>query len=149
MNKGKLLPPVYLLLCILLAVGLHRYAPVATAIPRPWSFLGVGMVVLGLLMVVLPAAMFKARGTAIKPFDESTALIEDGLYAFSRNPIYLGMIVLVLGVAVWLGSATPFVAPVLLWAILRFRFIPVEEAMLERTFGERYRAYKARVRRWL
>jgi protein-S-isoprenylcysteine O-methyltransferase Ste14 len=76
-------------------------------------------------------------------------LVQDGLFAFSRNPMYLGMVLVVLGVATLLRGAVPFVVPVVLAVLLYLRFIRFEERALEQTFGDDYRAYKARVRRWL
>lgn len=149
MHKGKLLPPVYLLASLVLAWLLHRFVPLVMLVPRPWNFFGAVLVIVGLALIVVPAGVFKARGTAIKSFDESTVLVQDGLYAISRNPIYLGMVALALGLAIVLGSATPFIAPIVLIVILRTRFIRVEEEMLRATFGDEYRAYQGRVRRWL
>lgn len=149
MHKGKLLPPVYLLAAMLLAYGLHHFLPIATIIPAPWNRVGLVLLLLGLILIVAPAAVFKARDTAIRPFDESAVLIQEGLYAYSRNPIYVGMVVLVLGIAILFGTASPLIAPLLLAFILRLVFIRVEEAMLETRFGQEYRTYKSRVRRWL
>jgi protein-S-isoprenylcysteine O-methyltransferase Ste14 len=148
-HKGKLLPPLYLLASLILAPVLNYYLPIAPVVPRPWNYLGALLVLAGLALIILPASVFSARGTAIKPFDESAILIQDGFFAFSRNPMYLGMVTLALGVSVWLGSATPFVAPLGLLAVLQVRFIRIEEEMLQAKFGDEYRSYMTRVRRWL
>ena len=149
MHKGKFLPPVYLLLALILALALHWFVPVATVVPRPWNYLGAVFILFGITLIVVPARAFSARGTAIKPFDESSVLVQDGFNAISRNPMYLGMVGLVLGVAIWLGSATPLVTPIVLLTILQMLFIRVEEGMLQAKFGDEYRSYMARVRRWL
>jgi protein-S-isoprenylcysteine O-methyltransferase Ste14 len=148
-HKGKLLPPVYVLLALCAAYLLHKFWPLATAIPTPWNYIGLMLVLAGIAMILSPAITFNARGTAIKPFDEATVLVQDGLYSHSRNPIYLGMVILVLGVAMLLGSATAFIAPMALAVVLQLLFIRVEERMLAARFGSEYSAYKARVRRWL
>ena len=73
----------------------------------------------------------------------------DGPFRFTRNPIYLGMVLLLSGAAVGLGSLSPwFVIPPFILAIA-FDVIPAEEAMLTETFGDAYRAYQSRVRRWI
>ena len=149
MNKGKLLPPVYLVIALVLALAFDYYAPVARVVPAPWNWAGVALVAAGLALIVSQAIVFKSKGTAIKPFDESSVLIQDGLYRFSRNPIYVGMVTLLLGVAIGLGTVTPFIAPIGMWIILSALFIRVEERMLEEKFGDRYRAYQRKVRRWL
>ena len=100
-------------------------------------------------LAVFVALIFKRRGTTILPFRESTALVTSGPFRYSRNPIYCGMIAMLIGLGVLLDSATPFViVPVFGWIIDRY-FIRREEADLETVFGAEYEAYKARVRRWL
>ena len=89
------------------------------------------------------------RGTTLHPFGEPTALVTDGPYRFSRNPLYLSLALLLLGAAVYLGSLTPFVVvPAFVWAI-NASFIRPEEAKLAAAFGDAYRDYCRRVRRWL
>ena len=95
------------------------------------------------------AMLFRRRGTAIKPFQESSALVTDGVYRFTRNPMYLGMVIGLTGVACMLGTVTPLlVIPIFIW-VIRTRFIRVEEGMLAERFGDEYVQYQARVRRWL
>ena len=93
--------------------------------------------------------MFSRAGTTIKPFEESSALVTHGPYYFSRNPIYIGLVLVLIGVGLVMGTIAPFaVVPIFIWLIQR-RFILPEEAMLEKTFGSVYVAYKRQVRRWL
>jgi hypothetical protein len=93
--------------------------------------------------------VFKERGTTVKPFERSTALVTTGVFALSRNKMYLGMVLILLGVAVLLGTAAPFAVfgPFALW--LDVRFIRTEERMLAETFGDDWLSYRSRVRRWL
>jgi protein-S-isoprenylcysteine O-methyltransferase Ste14 len=79
----------------------------------------------------------------------STALVQHGLYRWSRNPMYLGAVLLVAGVAVLLGSLSPLVVVIAFFVVLQEVFIRREERLLEQTFGERYRIYRTSVRRWL
>jgi protein-S-isoprenylcysteine O-methyltransferase Ste14 len=146
---AKVLPPVYFLGALALTALLHYVVPRAPVIPAPWHLGGVVLIGVGLFLIVSPARAFRSRGTAIKPFEQSSVLVQDGLFAFSRNPMYLGMVLVVLGVATLFRGAVPFIAPVVLAVVLNFRFIRSEEQALEQTFGDDYRAYKARVRRWL
>ena len=93
--------------------------------------------------------LFVKAGTTVKPFQESSELVMMGPFNLTRNPMYLSMTVFLLGLAILLGSLTPFfIIPFFVWIITK-RFIRVEERMLEQRFGESYRAYKARVRRWI
>ncbi len=142
-------PPVYFLIAALVIAGLHYYVPGPRFIEPPLTYIGCALFALALGVVVMIKRRFDAAGTTIKPFEESSALVTDGLFAFSRNPIYVSMVAGLAGVAVAFGSLLPIIIiPVFVW-IIQSRFIAVEEAMLEEAFGDDYRGYKARVRRWL
>ena len=89
------------------------------------------------------------RKTTINPFGEPAVVVQEGFYRFSRNPMYLGMLLVLIGVGLWLGNvlalllAPAFVAIMTRWYIVR------EEQLLEDRFGDVYRAYHGRVRRWV
>ena len=145
----KIHPPVYLLAAAAVMAALHFYFPLAQWLQPPLSYAGCGLFGLGILVVVATKRRFDAADTTIKPFKESTALLTDGLYRFSRNPIYVCMVLGLIGIFIAFGSLSPvIVIPVFFW-IIHSRIIPIEERMLEDTFGEEYRAYKSSVRRWL
>jgi protein-S-isoprenylcysteine O-methyltransferase Ste14 len=146
---AKLFPPVYFLGALALTALLHYILPAAPVIPATWHLGGLVLIAVGLFLIVAPARTFKSRDTAIKPFEESSVLVQDGLFAVSRNPMYLGMVLVVLGVIALLRGAVPFIVPIVLVVVLYVRFIRFEEQALEQNFGDDYRAYKARVRRWL
>lgn len=76
-------------------------------------------------------------------------LITHGLFSYSRNPIYVGLMLICLGTALLLGSLSTFIILVIEWFIFNFIMIPPEEKILEKTFGEAYSEYKRKVRRWL
>lgn len=147
-HRGPL-PPVFFLAGLLIAIGLHFKLPLATLIAAPWTWLGLLPLVLGLGITVMAARTFARAGTAIRPFHESSALVTSGMYRYTRNPMYLGMVLVLLGAAVLLGSLTPFAMPPLFALIIQMRFIRHEEAMLQNRFGEQYREFRARVRRWI
>ena len=73
----------------------------------------------------------------------------DGVFRFSRNPMYLGLLLLLIGWAVWLGSASPWLVPPLFVIILTFVQIIPEEQALSRNFGEQYVSYRESVARWI
>ena len=129
--------------------GLHLLAPVSQVITSPYRYLGIIPLSAGVAVVLWAAGIFRRVGTAIKPFEVSTVLVVDGPYRVSRNPIYLGMVCALIGVAVLLGSLTPVVVIPLFAYWIDRRFIRAEEAMLGETFGTQYDSYKAQVRRWL
>jgi protein-S-isoprenylcysteine O-methyltransferase Ste14 len=92
---------------------------------------------------------FSKAGTPVVPFERSTALVTDGSYRLTRNPMYVGMVMILAGIALLLGTVGPWLPiPLFVW-VMRSSFIIREERFLEELFGQQYLAYKSRVRRWL
>ena len=143
------MPPVYLLLALLASYGLDRFLPIVDLVPELLRYLDLLPVVAALWIAGKSARRFGQRETTIKPFEESSALVTDGYFRYSRNPMYLSMLLLTTGVAWLLGSLTAFLPVPFLYAVLRFRFIAMEEGMLEQKFGVEYLEYKRQVRRWV
>lgn len=147
-TKGPI-PPVIFLVFLLIEIGLHYWLPITRLLPSPWNLGGVVLIVAGVLIVIGPASSFSRAGTTIKPFQESSALVTTGMYRITRNPMYLGMVTVLTGVAVLTGSLGPFIGPILFVPVLNSRVIRHEEVMLEERFGEEYLAFKQSVRRWI
>ena len=93
--------------------------------------------------------MMKKHNTTVKPDEKPTVLIETGVFKLSRNPMYLGMALLLLGAGFILGSVTSFVGVILFVAVMEMVFIPQEEKILQEKFGEEFEAYKKKVEKWL
>ncbi len=149
MKTKKLLPPAYVLTSIVLMVALHLIAPAARLTVWPWNLLGLIPLALGIVINIVADAAFRRAGTTVKPFEESTSLITTGVYRYSRNPMYLGLVLGVLGLAVMTGSLTPLVVVPVLAYLLDRNFIAAEERMLEERFGRAWLEYKKSVRRWI
>ena len=149
MKPRKSIPPVYFLVLLLVSIGLGRYLPVLKIVRSPYAYLGVAPIVIGVVLGLSASSLFRKHKTTIKPHETPSALITSGAFRISRNPIYLGMLLILLGVSVWVGSITAFVSPVLFFLIIDRRFIPREESAMEIVFGDRYRGYKGQVRRWV
>lgn len=149
MSRFRLVPPVYFLLALGLEVLLDRAAPLAQLISPPWHWFGLLSLPPAVALAGPGARALARRGTTLHPFGEPTVLVTDGPYRFSRNPLYLSLALILLGTAVYLGSLTPFlVVPAFVWVIGAL-FIRPEEAKLAAAFGDDYRDYCRRVRRWL
>lgn len=149
MRLGKLLPPTYFYIAIALIIVLHFLLPGAHVIASPWRYLGVIPLVLGSAISVLADQAFKRFGTTVKPFEGSTCLVTDGVFRLSRNPMYLGFVLLLAGIAMLLGSLTPWIVVVIFPFLMEIRFIRAEEVMLEARFGDTWLQYKRSVRKWL
>jgi protein-S-isoprenylcysteine O-methyltransferase Ste14 len=149
MEPPKIMPPHYFFGFLVLMVGLDLVPVAEPLIASPWHWLGVVPVGLGVAIAVIAAGLFQKAGTDIRPLTESSALVTDGPFAFSRNPMYLSMTVALLGVAMLLNSGLPFLAIPVFVTILFYRFIRHEESLMAETFGEAYLTYKNQVRRWV
>jgi protein-S-isoprenylcysteine O-methyltransferase Ste14 len=145
----RIYPPVYLLAAILGMIALHLLLPGATLIASRWRWLGLSPIAAALTLGAFAVRLFRRHQTTIKPGEASSHMLTSGPYRFTRNPIYIGMTLILGGVAVILGSLTPWLVLPLFVYLIHRNIIPVEEQMLEHTFGEPYRQYRARVRRWL
>jgi protein-S-isoprenylcysteine O-methyltransferase Ste14 len=145
----RLVPPVYFLAAVLTMAGLHALLPLARLVPPPWHLLGLIGPVLGAVVALDSARRFFRAGTEVRPFREPAVLVTSGWYRYSRNPMYLGMVLTLAGVAVLLGTLSPWLVVGLFPVVMERQFIAGEERMLERRFGRAYAEYRSRVRRWL
>lgn len=104
---------------------------------------------LGLGLMLWTMWTFARHRTTVNPYGGASTLCTSGPFRFSRNPIYLGDWIMLLGVSMLLNTFWPLVFAPLIWIMLRFGVIRHEEAHLEAKFGDAYRRYKTRVRRWI
>jgi len=149
-NAGIRLPPPLIFLSFLL-LGLW--------IDSPWfeghlaetgpTLAGGAIAVLGFALILVGAAQHKKAGSNVEPWKPTTEIIASGLYAWSRNPIYLGMALAQGGLALCGGSLAALVTLFLSVLVVRVFVIAREEAYLEEKFGAAYLDYKRRVRRWI
>lgn len=148
MTPPKILPPHYFVLSLILMIGLSLVDP-TDPLPPPWRWIGVIPLAVGVWLAAHGSRLFSKAGTNIVPFTESTALVTTGVFSFSRNPMYGGMMLALVGTALLLNAILPWIAIVPFFGIIRGYFIQREEALMEETFGEEYLRYKASVRRWI
>lgn len=127
-----LLPPIVVLLCAGLMAALHRAWPLATWLPSPWNWLG----------------LVPALGTNLNTFGEPGSLRTEGLFRRTRNPMYLGMLIALLGLAATLGSASALAGPLVFFVLAQGYYVPVEERAMALKFGAAYDDYRRRVPRW-
>lgn len=149
--KLKIPPPGHMLI---FAVGmwlLHIYLPITYVIPAPWNKAGIVAIAGAFLLDVSSLLLFFKRKTSPNPFvpAKATHLVTSGMYRFTRNPMYLGLAILLTGWATYLGSLSPFLLVPLFVVLLTYLQIIPEEQILENKFGQAYRSYKNTVRRWL
>lgn len=111
---------------------------------------GAALLVAGFGLTSWAQLTFKRHRAEIYPWSEAhSALVGGGPFRFSRNPMYLGLVVAGVGAALVAGTWAMWLVPVVVFLLDHFVIIPFEEQSMERTFGDAYRAYRTRVRRWL
>ena len=148
-KKPKMYPLAWLLIALLSMFALHHWLPIANLLPPPWHWLGLVLIIPGVVILLHSGLSFIRAKTGLLPFSDATSLVTNGLYRFTRNPMYLGMVLFLLGVALLLGSLSAL-APVIAYTwIIDRQFIRNEELFLQEIFGEEYLAYMRRVRRWI
>jgi len=148
-RRTKVLPPTYVALAITVMAVLDALAPWRRVIPFPWSVLGVVALGAGIVLELVADSDLKKHATTVKPFEQSSSLVTTGAYGICRHPMYLGFVLILLGLAVIMGAVTPFLVIPAFVALVETAFIRIEEQMMEAQFGDAWRAYRARVGRWL
>lgn len=131
------------------AVVLHLAIPLAGPLPWSWRLIGVAPLLAGAVLTVGSAAMFGRRDTNIKTFNDPGVLVTNGAFGQTRNPMYLGFVLMLIGVALLFGSVTVWVCPVLFFAIADRWYVPFEERRMQATFGATFDDYRAQVPRWI
>jgi len=149
MNLLAYRPPRIAMAFLGVAALLHWLTPLGHVhiVSSRWLALVTGST--GFLIMMQGWRLFRRDGVAICPTAPTRSLITDGIYRLTRNPMYLGILLMLVGTACWFGTL-PFVAAAVgWWSVMQFVFCPYEEQKLEANFGDDYRHYRARVRRWV
>ena len=145
-------PPFLYLACLILGLALDRVLPLPIALPETalvrWAA-GGGVILLGVAIMAAGIRNFARTSTPVPSNQPVRALVTTGIHGRSRNPIYIGMFLLYAGIGVALRSPWILVLTLPLAITMRYGVVAREEAYLERRFGDAYRDYKTRVRRWL
>jgi protein-S-isoprenylcysteine O-methyltransferase Ste14 len=149
----RVFPPGVPLLTILAGIVLNHLWPIdlGFAFPRPERYWVGGLIVAGAILGLgfWSMLLFRRTGQNENPWKPTPQIVERGPFRFTRNPMYLQMVLVCIGFGVILMNAWILaLTPVSAWVLQRFAILP-EEAYLERKFGDSYLAYKVRVRRWL
>ena len=145
----KVIPPVLFVICIVVMVGLWLVFPIMQFVTFPISLVGILPLVVGLGIAKRGSDIFEKTGTNIETFDNPDILVTGGLYRISRNPMYLGFLVALLGVAIMLGNFSSLLVAVGFFVITDRWYIKFEEEAMAKAFGDRYAEYKVKTRRWL
>ena len=148
-ERRKIYPPIWLLFGLITIFCCNEFFPGPRFTGVASQVVGGVFIVAGLFLLVTANGLFNAAGTNVIPFREVTTLVTTGVYRISRNPMYLGMLSVLIGVAVTVGATTALLVPPIFAAIIQTRFIRGEEQMLRDAYPEEYAAYCNKVRRWI
>lgn len=149
-TAGVRVPPP-LIFFVPLAVGLllSHWAPTEYVDPSVAHWTGGALIAIGLAVALSAVYNFGRAGTNLRPDRPSSALVRTGPYRFTRNPMYLSMTIVYLGVALMMQSVWSFLLLPLVIALIQTQVIRREEAYMERRFGAEYVRFKRKVRRWI
>lgn len=139
-------PPRIAMSFVLLALAANAFVPLPMHTSLPYAAALTGLI--GFSLMIRAWWLFRSVGTAICPTESSTTLVTNGVFSLTRNPMYLGLFLMLLGLAMATGSAPFYLAAVGYGVVMDRVFCPYEEAKAMSEFGDKYLAYRRRVRRW-
>ena len=141
-------PPTLFFILIVAIVAVDKFFPLV-AFASPWlPWCGAGLLILGIAVSVAGKRHFQRVGTNVYTFEEPGELVTDGLYGFSRNPMYLGLVVAGAGAALVSATLSALVLVAAFAITVRCWYIAFEENAMRRQFGDAYEAYCREVGRW-
>ena len=145
----KFPPPLVFLALMLAAYGVHHFWPMHLGSLSGFKHIGVVIVMLGVCIVILAIRSFKRAETNIEPWKPTTKIVSTGIFAYSRNPMYVALCFISIGIGIFFNSIWILLSFMPSAVIVYYIAIKKEEAYLEEKFAEDYVHYKNNVRRWL
>ena len=145
----RILPPTLMLICLAAIVLLRMDWPLAIILSFPANMIGIIPLGVGYLFLVYALDEFKVLDTTLDTFEQPARLVVVGLYRYTRNPMYLGFVLMLAGICLLLGALSPFIGVLLFFLITDRWYVAFEEKVLETRFGRFYDTYRHRTRRWL
>ena len=149
MKIKNIMPTTWLLISIILMAVIHFLFPGTMIIPHHWNLVGIIPMVFGVIINLMADKAFHKANTTVKPFEESSSLITSGVFQISRNPMYLGFVIILIGIALLLRSLTPYLVVVAFVVLMDRAYIKTEERMMAEEFGADWETYKQGTRRWI
>ena len=147
--KVRIAPPVLALLHIIAAYLLAWFLPLPFIVPSIVKYIGFALVVIGFLLGLGAVLAFRRARTTLDPYHPVSTIVTSGVYGFSRNPIYLSFLLMVIGIPLNRGTYWGIILAVIFILLCNRLVVEHEEAYLGKKFGTTYSDYKSRVRRWL
>ena len=130
-------------------VILHWFIPILVIVSYPWNLIGLIPLIAGIVLNIAADAVLKKEQTTVKPFQKSSVLVTTGVYRISRHPMYLGMVIILIGIAILMGTLAPVLVIAIFTILMELVFVRAEEEMLENQFGLTWIIYKNKIRKWV
>ncbi len=146
--KKILIPPVFLVIGFTLIVLFYYFVPLLNVIPYPYNLGGLFIAFPGFACMGITSLLFKKHRTTLM-IAKSSCMITEGIFGKTRNPMYVGMFMSLLGFALCSMNLLALAIPFVFIALIKIMFIPVEEKLMLKTFGQDYINYQNKVRRWI
>lgn len=145
-----MLPPTVWLFTIIAMLLAHEYFPVLHTEPVIWRTApGLALIVIALIITIWHKRLFKKEKTNIDTFGKPDKLIDQGLFRYIRNPMYLGFVLALAGLALLGGALSSWIIAIAFFVLVDRWYIPFEEREMLARFGDQYQEYCRRTRRWL
>jgi protein-S-isoprenylcysteine O-methyltransferase Ste14 len=142
-------PPGFFLAGIILMLLLNSYAPLGRWLDYPWRYLGIILIAAGFCLGLGCGIFFRKLGTNPRPGAKATLIVTKGPFRITRNPMYLSLNIILIGMAILLGTYTPLIVIPVFFFFVHTQFVLKEERLMEEWFGEPYLEYKRKTPRWL
>ena len=146
--KNLYIPPTLIAYSILFMTILHFYLPQFNLIRFPYNLIGILIAFSGFILMGKSRDLFKKHQTTLK-IEKSNHLINEGIFSKTRNPMYMGMTILIFGFSIFSTNIIALFLPFIFMTIVRLIFIKKEEQLMFDAFGQDYLEYKKKVRRWI
>jgi len=143
-----IIPPVFVFISIIAIVLFYFKASTYNFIEFPFNLIGIGIMLLGFYMMGKARELFKKHKTTLM-IQQSSSVVTEGVYSKTRNPMYIGMFLMLLGTGICFMNLFSLLVPFIFILLIRIIFIPTEERLMNETFGKEYRDYKNKVGRWI
>jgi len=142
-------PPIYFLIGLIAMILLSSFVPIGRWLHFPWRYIGIIIIVPGFYLFLGSGMFFRKLGTNPRPGTQATLIVTKGPFKYTRNPMYLGLITMLIGTSILLGTFSPVLVIPIFFILVQSQFVLREEKLMEQWFGQPYLEYKKKTPRWL
>ena len=142
-------PLLIMIVLVALCWSLSRFFPLHLGLERIGEVAGFIIIFAGIFLLIIATGVFMARKTTVMPTRAPEKLVTDEIYRITRNPMYLGMLLILSGFPLMMDTLSGLICPIIFFFLMDRIVIPREEKIVEGVFGKSYLEYKSHTRRWI